>query len=76
MIKTKKFLLTTSLVALLTGNSAFAGEPAHFFRDPLTKDKHFSANQVFDKEKEKVELSLSEIGRKNNTQANFILKKN
>jgi hemolysin activation/secretion protein len=75
MIKTKKFLLTTFLVALLTGNSALAGEPAHFFRDPLTKDKHFSANQVFNQEKEKVGLSLPEIGTKNNTQANFVLRK-
>ncbi len=75
MIKTKKFLLTTSLVSLLTGNSALAGEPAHFFRDPLTRDKHFSENQVFDKEKEKVELSLSETSKENNVQANFVLRK-
>lgn len=81
MMKTKNILLTTSLLALLLGNTALAGEPTHFFRDPLNKDKNFRLNQSFDKETEKTTQKISkatakkEVATQETIKQSFVLKK-
>ncbi len=60
MIKTKNILLTTSLIAIFVGSSAFAGEKTHFYRDPVAQDKHLRLKTAIDRhDKEKTSLLSS-----------------
>lgn len=80
MIKTRNILLTTSLIAIFVGSSAFAGEKTHFYRDPIAQDKHLRLKNAIDRDdKEKTSLlSLKQhkiTKAKTHSNINLVLKR-